>query len=330
MPAAYVKLILLAADTAGVTAVSVLAGTGLSAAHLQQSDQPVGFHETLRVLANAENLMGPGWHLQAAQQLTVPAHGPLGFAVVTAPDLRTSMDVLLRFLGTRAPFLWSAGVVEGDQFVLRFYETVEMGDQRRILVELAALSMQDLVERSLGREISGARLMLSYAEPSYCHALAQVLHAELVFGADRHSLIMPASWLEQPCALYDEAMHRYLVGRCEEELARGVGGQPVEVAVRQVLLARPGVLPGLAEVAASQHVSPRTLIRRLKDSGTSFQAILDDVRLTLASDLLANSDLGVSRIAWRLGYQDPSNFSRAFRRWLGLSPRDFRDQGLRS
>jgi AraC-like DNA-binding protein len=119
-------------------------------------------------------------------------------------------------------------------------------------------------------------------------------------------------------------MHRYLLRRCEEELAAGAGAVPAELAVRQALLARPGSLPGLAEVAAAQHVSPRTLIRRLKRAGTSFQAIRDDVRQTVARDFLLNSDLAISRIASRLGYQDPSNFGRAFRRWHGVSPRAFR------
>ena len=76
-------------------------------------------------LSNAERLLGPGWHLTLASRLTVPSHGPLGFAVVTAPDIRSSLDVLLRFMSTRAPFLWSAGTAEGDQFVLRFHEAVE-------------------------------------------------------------------------------------------------------------------------------------------------------------------------------------------------------------
>ena len=85
-------------------------------------------------------------------------------------------------------------------------------------------------------------------------------------------------------------------------------------------------MPGLAEIAASQHVSPRTLIRRLKSGNTSYQRILDDVRKTLSRDFLLNSAMSVSRISWRLGYQDPSNFSRAFRTWYGMSPQQYRKQ----
>jgi AraC-like DNA-binding protein len=99
---------------------------------------------------------------------------------------------------------------------------------------------------------------------------------------------------------------------------------PAEIAVRQALLARPGEIPSLAEIAASQHVSPRTLIRRLKRGNTSYQRILNDVRKTLSRDFLLNSSMSIARISWRLGYQDPSNFSRAFRGWYGVSPQHYR------
>jgi len=302
----------------------LLSGTDLSLEQLLQSDQPVGLANSLQVLSNATRMLGPGWHLSLGQRLTLPAHGPLGFAVVTAPDMRASVDVMLRFIGIRAPFLWSAGAVEGDQFVIRFYETVDMGDQRGTLMELAGLSAQGLMERPLGREIRGAKMTFAYAAPSYAQALEDAFHAEVSFGAQQHSLQFPAAWLDEPCVLFDEAMHRYLLNHCEEELLVAAGGLPAEIAVRQSLLARPGVFPGLADIAASQHISARTLIRRLKQGNTSYQAILNDVRKILSRDYLLNSGMSVSRISWRLGYQDPSNFSRAFRNWYGTSPHRYR------
>ena len=324
MPATYIKVILQEASAANLPVKPLLAGTDLTREELLKRDEPIAFAHTLQVLSNAERLLGPGWHLFLASRLTAPSHGPMGFAVVTAPDIRSSVDVLLRFMSTRAPFLWSAGTVEGDHFVLRFHEAVDMGDQRGTLMELAALSLQGLLERPLGRDITGATLAFSHAAPPYREAVEQAFHAQVSFSAKQHSLKIPAAWLDEPCALYDEAMHRYLVNRCEEELLAFAGTLPAEIAVRQALLARPGTLPSLTEIAASQHVSPRTLIRRLKRGNTSYQTILDDIRKTLSRDLLLNSAMSVARISWRLGYSDPSNFSRAFRNWYGMSPQQYR------
>jgi AraC-like DNA-binding protein len=330
MPAAYLKVFLQHAASEHLPVQMLLDGTGLEAEELMQSDLSVSFLETRQVLANVTRILGADWHLSLAQRLTIPSHGPLGFAAVTAPDLRASVNVLLRFFGIRGPFLWLAGAVENDQFVIRIYETTELGDERNALVELAVLAIQGMIERPLGRELLGARIALAYPAPAYVEKLDSAFHPELEFNASGHKLSFPAAWLNEPCILYDEAMHRYLLMRCEEDMRAVSGILPAEIAIRQALLARPDQLPGLVEVAAAQNISPRTLIRRLKRANTSYSAILEDVRKTLAVDYLLRSGMSVSSIAYRLGYRDPSNFGRAFRAWFGVSPGRYRAENTGS
>ena len=82
--------------------------------------------------------------------------------------------------------------------------------------------------------------------------------------------------------------------------------------------------PSLAEVAAQLRLSPRTLVRRLEQRSTSYRALLDRHRRGRAVELLAQQNLTVAEIADRLGYQEPTNFARACRRWFGKSPRALR------
>jgi AraC-like DNA-binding protein len=199
-----------------------------------------------------------------------------------------------------------------------------MGSERNALIELALLSAQVLLERPLGRPLSDTLFAFAYPPPPYRARLESAFHADLAFDASGHSISFPAELLSESCLMHDPAMHRYLLNRCEEEMQQMQGTLPVELTVRQALMARPGILPGLREIADSQHVSPRTMIRRLKKGNSSYQAILEDVRRKLAIDYLLHSDLSVSRISYRLGYQDPSNFGRAFRGWFGQSPGRYR------
>jgi AraC-like DNA-binding protein len=154
--------------------------------------------------------------------------------------------------------------------------------------------------------------------------LTTVFHPQLDFDAGEYSLRLPAAWLEEPCVMYDEAMHRYLLLRCEEDMRLALGLLPAEVAVRQALLATPGVVPGLRDIASGLHISPRTLIRRLKKGRTSYQTIREDVRRTLSTNYLLHTNLTIAHISSLLGYQDPSNFGRAFRNWSGTSPGNYR------
>jgi len=77
-------------------------------------------------------------------------------------------------------------------------------------------------------------------------------------------------------------------------------------------------------VAQALHLSQRTLQRRLQEEGTSFQSLLDDTRRELAEQYLAQPTMTLLQIAYLLGFADPSNFFRAFRRWFNVTPGEYR------
>ncbi len=79
--------------------------------------------------------------------------------------------------------------------------------------------------------------------------------------------------------------------------------------------------PTIHVTAEAVGLSVRTLQRRLADEGESYHHLADAVRLEAGLRLLRDTDAKLIDIAWELGYADPANFSRAFRRWTGMSPR---------
>ena len=84
--------------------------------------------------------------------------------------------------------------------------------------------------------------------------------------------------------------------------------------------------PGAAAVAAQLHLSERSLQRRLADARTGFSAVLKDTRHSLARSYLRDPQTSIGEIAYLLGFGDMSSFTRAFRRWEGLSPSEFRSR----
>jgi len=83
-------------------------------------------------------------------------------------------------------------------------------------------------------------------------------------------------------------------------------------------------VPSLDGVAKALGASARTLQRQLRDEQTSFAAVLAELRREMAPSLLRDGQLAVAEVGFLLGYEDPSAFQRAFRRWFGRSPRAFR------
>ena len=103
---------------------------------------------------------------------------------------------------------------------------------------------------------------------------------------------------------------------------------PCATEIRKYLLATPGRFPPFEEAADHLHVSPRTLRRRLDEEGTNYQRIVHELRRQLAETYLRDSMLSIAEIADMLGYNDVSNFRRAFLSWTGRSPAAYR-RGMR-
>ena len=86
-----------------------------------------------------------------------------------------------------------------------------------------------------------------------------------------------------------------------------------------------GQRPSIDVISQALHVSPRTLQRRLQESGSSFQRVLDEARHQMARYYLSNSVLELNEAAYLLGFEDPNSFGRAFRVWEGVPPSDWRE-----
>ena len=82
------------------------------------------------------------------------------------------------------------------------------------------------------------------------------------------------------------------------------------------------------EAAASQNMSLRTFQRRLEDEGTRFRALLDQTRTERAESLLADSSYALSEVSYQCGFSEQASFSRAFKRWTGKTPSQYRSKLL--
>jgi AraC-like DNA-binding protein len=144
------------------------------------------------------------------------------------------------------------------------------------------------------------------------------------FGRAVNSCRFDSHALRERIGQADPAIRQALLPYAETRVARRRA--PWSATVRELAA---GSLPGLAEVARALAVSPRTLQARLEEEGTTFAAVVDGVRKERALALLGEHDLPISVIAVRTGFATPSAFTRAFRRWTGLAPSDFRRHAAR-
>ena len=167
------------------------------------------------------------------------------------------------------------------------------------------------------------RVEMRHPAPADSSEYARIFAAPLQFSAPRNALVFAPEVLAEPLALGDEQLSSLHEQMLEAQLA--LLNQPDSAGlVRHFLQHQDELLVDRDQVAARLHMSGRTLQRKLQECGTKFQQLLDEERCRRAQQLLRQTDLSLTVISARLGFAESSVFSRAFRRWTGMSPLEFR------
>ncbi|WP_037307677.1 helix-turn-helix domain-containing protein [Ruegeria halocynthiae] len=149
----------------------------------------------------------------------------------------------------------------------------------------------------------------------------------VVFGAERLEIVLAPSTLDLPVPTYDSQLREHLLEYGEHVLAEKHSPKQRLRAQVEGLITRsmPGTIIHADEAAANLGMSPRTFARRLKDEGTSYREIVEDLRCDLAQTFITNG-MPLSEVAYSLGYADQPAFSTAFKRWTGQAPSAFKSR----
>lgn len=151
-------------------------------------------------------------------------------------------------------------------------------------------------------------------------AFEKFFGCEVYYGCEQNLIIFKRIDLEKPVLVADEELASLLDGVANRYLEARMAGR-IAVRVRDILIARlPNGNVGKTDVAKLLNMTERTLLRRLKDEGTTFSDLLYRVRLGLAFQLLRRRSMTIRDTAYTLGFSDEGTFSRAFKRWTGRRP----------
>lgn len=327
VPGVYLFLLCEVLRRMGHDDAHLLDGLDVDRASLTQPDSRVSVVTCGIALERALALAGDeGLGLEYGRALRVTLHGSLGMALLSSLSLAEALELGRRYVTLRAPFLRLDYRVEGETSIVEVRPRVELGNKTAFIMETIMLALAYAAEQILGRQVREHEIWMQGEEPAYYARFREQLPVALLYGKPACQMRGPKALLDASPALADPIAMQQASARLEQELEEQEGGQENLVShVRQQLRAAPEALPTLEAVAASLFMSSRTLKRRLQDLNQSFRELADEELKGRACQLLEETELPVSEVAWRLGYGDVSNFGRAFKRWTGLSPKDYRN-----
>jgi AraC-like DNA-binding protein len=264
----------------------------------------------LAVAAGAENV---GLGVGAASRFDdLPAGQCAAASPTIGGALARAARVNSRYCGGERLWFTQRG---GDVWVQRrFPDAVRRG--RRQLNDFALQILIDLVRRGAGPYWRPAELHLEGPAPGHAEEIAALAEGSTHFGAAAECLVFPQSILELPLPPAPRPARPSSPPLPDPDF---VGS--IRQAIRFLLELGELNLPNLAEVAGT---SERSLQRRLAASGLGFGRLVDEARFQAASRLLRDPVVRIIDVSAELGYTDSANFTRAFRRWAGVSPLAFR------
>ncbi len=324
-PAIYAAHLIELCGRFGVSREALLEGTGVTAALLEEPDArlPSELMYTLvtRALALTKQ---PGLGFYFGLQLKLSTHGIVGFAAMTSATLGDAIRVATRFWQLRASHISVAHYIEGENAVIELTEVEPLEATQHFVIESHFSGLASMGQALIGRSVSGL-VEVKYPEPPHFQGFAHMLPGPVRFRRPHHRMLFPKELLDAPLSMADSLASKHAIEACERELATLGERSTVLASVRRQMLARRRGFPSLTELSDTRGVSPRTLKRQLAAHGTSFQILLDELRRDRALGMLEDGAIPIERIAAELGYADPSNFNRAFRRWMGVAPTAWRE-----
>ncbi|MEV0708457.1 AraC family transcriptional regulator [Nocardia aurea] len=314
------------AEERGIAVPESLEGTGLSRDSLTGSSAEITARQELRIVRNLVRRCGrePGLGALAGSRSHLSLAGPWGLAMLSSRTVREVIEVARRYLD--AAFVFGRLTFEEGAGEARLYldDSEIPPELRTFLTERALAGIRTIGRELFSADIPLARIEFQHPAPASTAIHRQVFGVTPVFGARRTMVVFDRMYVDLPLPRPSEWARAACEQLCRDMLARRHVRTGVAGSVRDLLIRDPGAIPDQIAVASEMFMSPRTLSRRLNHEGTSFRALLDEVRQTLSEELLTHTDMTTEQLAARLGYAEAASFIRAFRRWKGCPPQEFR------
>ncbi len=317
------------AQSRGADAADLLGKADLVDTELTDPDARVSLRQYLALMHHAQiATKDPAFALHWGEDVGMADISILGLIMNAAPTMGAAFQQLQRY-GRLAMEI-------NDPAGSPHFELYQQDDRLFMVYEGTTVqNVPELVENAFVRLTCGPRQFLTaphilsvyftHATPSYQHEYERIFECPVHFNAKWNAMELHPEVASWTVAQSPEYMSKLLEEKAEQLLSNMSAQQSVRGQVEQALLPLLHLgNPGADQVAAQLGMSRQTLFRHLKNEGTTYRQVLEDLRHISAIAHLKSQTSSVGEIAYLLGFSDLAAFSRAFKRWTGQSPRDFR------
>ncbi|WP_299756691.1 AraC family transcriptional regulator [uncultured Pontibacter sp.] len=268
----------------------------------------------------------PDLALHVAESINPTSMGTIAYVMMNAPTLHESLLKLCKYQDIICGAIRTSLEVQGQQALVKLQIVSPALQNPRNALDSELVIYKNAFSALVGQELKYKQVLLAYPEPQSIKEHTRIFAgAELEFGATYGGLVFDAAYLKLPVVTANPELNQFFEQYAEEYLQKMHQPKTVRKRVqRQIAQLLKGEEPGISTVARSLAMSVRSLQGKLKEEGTTYQALLDEVRKQIAVKHLQDNQNTITDIAYLLGYSEPSVFSRSFKKWTGMAPAAYR------
>lgn len=328
VPVNAVGKIINAAKAAGVEPEELSRAARLDLSALQDVDNQISFKQLIEIYQQAARLTGDNaFGLHAGELDSPKLYGILGYVTINSPDMGEALNRLVRFQQLRSnAYRFSLEVKGASAQLSYFYLANDATPEERRHESEETLCSIILFGRMLTRSDWIPReVRFEHAEPENISEHERIFRAPVHFSKPATELIFDSSFLEMPLVEADLTLGSLLERQAEELLANSTRHGAFSHQVRQLIKETlPSGEARIDSIGRKLGVSSRTLQRKLREEGTSYQELLEETQRSLAEFYLRKPEIAICEVSYLLGFSQASAFHRAFRRWTGMTVKEFR------
>ncbi|MFV8164683.1 AraC family transcriptional regulator ligand-binding domain-containing protein [Mycobacterium sp. 134] len=305
----------------GIPADSLLAGSHLDVASLADIDTVVEASQELAVIRKlaAAARDRPGLGVELGSQYHLTAYGYLGYLLAASANVRDTVHRGLYYAMLTFAFSTMTARIDDERYVLAFEADDMPEGTRRFVIERDLTAVMQIQRDTFpdfdAVPLREVRFAFPPPEAGSADVYRDYFRVPVSFGCDRNEIVYDAGYLDLVPPMANNHTTQLMVAQCDRIRTERLHHTGVAAQVRAHLLDQSSLDLTLEDVALHLHYAPRTLRRHLEHEGTSFRTVLDEVRRSVADNLLRDRTIPHYEIAHRLGYQDWSSVARARRRW---------------
>ena len=307
----------------GVSLEDMQAESGVDLTNLSNRHRLFSLEEVIQLIqANRAQSKIPHYGLANGYYASLSCHGLAGMTAMYQSTYSDCLQTGSRLCNLLFPPITMHYFETDKQVGLRLYECLSLAPCTQFFMEWIMSNFRNIFQFLLGDEHRPEYIAFPYKAPAHLEYYQEFLDCPLRFDVEHAEFVVDKKLAQSPLPLADKRIAKTAEQHFFEDLP--YDEQEVDRQVRSLLAQHMDAGLSLQDVASAMHMSSRTLRRHLQKRGTTFVDIVDDLRRESAISQLMNSERSITEIATSLNFCDTSAFSKAFKRWTGKSPREFR------